>query len=110
VTSFPYSYTFTNPTVCGLTITLTPSMKVDKYTTIPTFMDIAWGGLTSNLNLNPTSSDVGVYTVRIRFEFDSDATTFEEQTFFVEVYPNPQFGSNVTTASCTEEFYPMVLY
>ena len=59
--------------------------------------------------MNPTATDIGVYSVKIRTEALSDTTIFDESSFLVEVYPQTNLGSAVITASCPTNIWPMVL-
>ena len=43
------------------------SLYVDKYTTIPTFLTMSSTSTDVTLYMNPTDSDAGSYTVRIKF-------------------------------------------
>lgn len=68
-----YTYIFARGADCfGRPITMTWS--VDKYATIPTFMSMSNNNTHGFLSLNPTSSDVGTYTVAIRESLDADNT------------------------------------
>ena len=42
--------------------------------------------------MNPTSSDVGTYVVRVHFKLFNVPTISTEKTFVVEVYPALNYG------------------
>ena len=86
ITPLPYTYSFPGPVSC-YPINIHSSLSVDKYSSTPSFITITWGGGYSSVTFNPTSTDVGVYTVRVRYEVAGDNTKYIETTFFIEVYP-----------------------
>jgi hypothetical protein len=59
--------------------------------------------------MSPTTTDVGTYTVRIKFELTSDSTMYSEQTFLVDVYPATVYDAPNITTPCGSRIWPMVL-
>ena len=51
---------------------VTVTWSVDKYTTIPTFITANVGTTSTDMSFNPTATDIGVYTIRVKTTLNSD--------------------------------------
>lgn len=81
------SYTFNWPEDC-FSSDLTFTWSVDRYASPPAFMNMTNSTSTGTITLNPATTDVGTYVVRVRFALTAATTIYSEGTFVVEVYPN----------------------
>jgi hypothetical protein len=76
VTTLPYTYYFNSPVSC-YGYSYVSDISVDKYATMPAFITADFTDSTVTvLSFNPTTADIGVYTIRLTYDLYGDSSTY----------------------------------
>ena len=81
-------------------------MSVDKQSTLPTWLSIAWGTTTSTITFSVTTANIGINTIRLTYTSQTNTNIILSDKFFLEVYPFVAYGAP-NNGSCPTNVWPM---
>jgi hypothetical protein len=87
------------------------SYSVDRFETIPKFITetiLANGDI--KLNIVPIDTDIGIYTIRVKFYSLANPQISTDTSLLLEIYPNIAYGTGITENNCPSTIYPMQLF
>ncbi|CDW83967.1 cadg multi-domain protein [Stylonychia lemnae] len=97
--STPKTYTFDYPVDC-FNNELVFTWAVDFYASPPSFLTFTTSNKKATLNMNPTVSDIGTYSIQVVFINSKDTLLFTKDYFQVEIYPEKSYTDQVKCLDC----------